>query len=205
MCRPKTRREPQRRQGQLPASLAAWFRERTQEIGLCDPQATFDWSCPSAVRMGRGHVAHPFWVGLRLADRKTRQRACQAALAATEMRTTWPFGRSKKRKIDRNPFIVTLLSRMLVSCQHGIQKIISSKCNRRNEPNNSDAANWTSGRGVVFVCDRCGRIMGIEHFVDQPDSDRLARCWRNCAASHRCYGGELLGLPPDREIGQSSR
>ena len=188
----------------VPADLAAWLKAASFEIGIPHLPSAANWGRPGAQPVGKRREpssAHR----LPLEDRKTRQRGPQFAAGANEPRALRGLWKVEEEKDRSETFIVTWLSRMLVSCHNGIQKIISSKRHSGNEPNDSDAPKWDSRGGIVFVCDRCGRIMGVKHFEHQPDSDGLTRCWRDFSASHRCYGGEFLGLPPDREVDQSSR
>jgi len=174
---------------QVPGSLSRWLKEQTFEIGLPDRSARVPVT--SRVRFRAPTGGFHLLVGeLGLGHRKTRQRASHKREAPTEKRMKWPFGRSKRRKIDRNPFKLPQVSRTLVSC-HGIQKIIGSKRYSGNQPNDSDAANGNNRCGFVFICNCCGRIMGIEHVIDFPDCDRLSRRWSDCKAAHRCDGRKL--------------
>jgi hypothetical protein len=156
---------------ETPRSLAAWLREETLEIGLRD--------CP---RIPRPALLWPlFRVREPLHDDLTNTIA-QASpahqierselLTARARPASGFFGRSKRRKIDRNPFIVTWLSIMLVSCQHGMEKINRSKRHSRNVANDSNSRLGKSNKRSDVHCDRCGRYVGTQYEFDFADRNR---------------------------------
>ena len=140
----------------LPPNLAAWLSETTPEIGFPDSQR------PLALVFQRPtDLDYPAENQTSVASHWMRALACERL-----------FGRSKRRKIDRNPFIVTWLSRMLVSCQHGLEKINRYKRHSRHVANDSDSRLGKGNKRSDVHCDRCGRHVGTQYEFDFANRDR---------------------------------
>jgi len=139
----------------LPPNLAAWLSETTPEIGFPDPQ-----------RWHRVVFQRSTHLGYRSEDKTSVASHWMRALACERL-----FGRSKRRKIDRNPFIVTWLSRMLVSCHNGMEKINRYKRHSRNVANDSDSRLGKSNKRSDVHRDRSGRHMGTQYEFDFANRD----------------------------------
>ena len=138
----------------LPPNLAAWLSETTPEIGFPHSQGPREMVFQLAMVLD-----YP-------AENQTSVASHWIARARVRSRL---FGRSKRRKIDRNPFIVTWLSRMLVSCHNGMETINRYKRHSRNVANDSDSRLGKSNKRSDVHRDRSGRHMGTQYEFDFAD------------------------------------
>ena len=140
----------------LPPNLAAWLSERTPEIGFPHSQGPREMVFQLAMVLDYSAE-----------DKTSVASHWMRALACERL-----FGRSKRRKIDRNPFKVTWLSIMLVLCQHGLEKINRYKRNGRNVANDSDSRLGKGNKRPDVHCDRRGRHVGTQHEFHFADRNR---------------------------------